>query len=107
MMDSLELQVRQWATDKGIFEGGGNALAQMDKAYEELLELDKEVTLKEERDPEWSNRKIQLELGDVLVTMVVQSHIHGLSLTSCLQAALDKITKRNGKMVGGQFVKDE
>lgn len=105
MMDSLELEVRKWAVAKGIFDNS-TPMDQMDKMIEESSELDDEVVQKQLGMPHWSDEKIQGELGDVLVTCVIQAHFHGLSLQSCLQQALDKITKRTGQMIDGQFVKD-
>ena len=46
-------------------------------------------------------------IGDIVVTVIIQAHMHGFSLQDCLQSAYDVISKRKGKMVNGQFVKDE
>ena len=45
-------------------------------------------------------------LGDILVTIIIQAEMQGLKLTDCLESAYNVIAKRTGKMVDGQFVKD-
>jgi NTP pyrophosphatase (non-canonical NTP hydrolase) len=100
MTDNLELAVVDWAHDKGIFDNS-TPIAQMGKMKEEVEELDEEVLLNDK-----SLIRIKGELGDVLVTAIIQAHFHGLSLADCLQQAHDKITKRKGKLVDGVFVKE-
>jgi len=100
MTDNLELAVVEWAHDKGIFDNSG-PIAQMSKMKEEVEELDEEVLLNDK-----SLIRIKGELGDVLVTAIIQAHFHGLSLADCLQQAHDKISKRKGKLVDGVFVKE-
>jgi NTP pyrophosphatase (non-canonical NTP hydrolase) len=100
MTDNLELAVVDWAHDKGIFDNS-TPIAQMSKMKEEVEELDEEVLLNDK-----SLIRIKGELGDVLVTAIIQAHFHGLSLADCLQQAHDKISKRKGKLVDGVFVKE-
>ena len=45
-------------------------------------------------------------LGDILVTIIIQAELQGVSLTECLESAYNVIAKRTGKMVNGQFQKD-
>ena len=100
MTDNLELAVVEWAHDKGIFDNSG-PIAQISKMKEEVEELDEELFFIDK-----SLIRIEGELGDVLVTVIIQAHFHGLSLADCLQQAHDKITKRKGKLVDGVFVKE-
>ena len=101
--ETQEVEVCRWARKKGIFYKS-DAIAQMGKMREEVKELDIEVLTDE---PEGLNRKaIESELGDVLVTCIIQARFHGLNAQTCLESALNKITKRTGKMIDGQFVKD-
>jgi len=100
MTDNLEQQVLDWAAEKGIFDNS-TPIAQMSKMKEEVEELDEEVLLNDK-----SLIRIKGELGDVLVTAIIQAHLHGLSLAACLRQAHDKITKRKGKLVDGVFVKE-
>jgi len=99
-VEKLEVEVVRWAKQKGIFDES-SAASQMDKMYEEVEELDEEV-----RDIIQDREAIKNELGDVLVTCVIQANFRGLHLQTCLEAALNKITKRTGRMINGQFVKD-
>jgi len=99
-VEKLEVEVVRWAKQKGIFDES-SAASQMDKMYEEVEELDEEV-----RDIIQDREAIKNELGDVLVTCVIQAHFRGLHLQTCLEAALNKITKRTGRMINGQFAKD-
>ena len=94
----LEKLVIEWADDRGIFEKG-NPNAQCDKTLEEVMELstalhnnDREETID--------------ALGDILVTIIIQAEMQGLSLEDCLFSAYNVITKRKGTMVDGQFVKE-
>jgi len=100
MTDNLELAVVEWAHDKGIFDNS-DPIAQISKMKEEVEELDEELFFIDK-----SLIRIEGELGDVLVTVIIQAHFHGLSLADCLQQAHDKISKRKGKLVDGVFVKE-
>jgi len=46
-------------------------------------------------------------IGDITVTLIIQAEMQGLDFQDCLQAAYDVISKRTGKMIDGQFVKDK
>jgi len=100
MTDNLEQQVLDWAAEKGIFDNS-DPIAQISKMKEEVEELDEELCFIDK-----SLIRIEGELGDVLVTVIIQAHFHGLSLADCLQQAHDKISKRKGKLVDGVFVKE-
>ena len=97
--ESIAEAVRGWANGKGIARRE-SARNQMGKMIEEVMELDKEVGLNDIAG-------IKDELGDVLVTCIVQAECHGLDPVECLQAAYDKISKRKGKTVDGVFIKEE
>jgi NTP pyrophosphatase (non-canonical NTP hydrolase) len=45
-------------------------------------------------------------LGDILVTIIIQAELQGVSLTECLESAYNVIAKRSGVMINGQFVKN-
>ena len=95
----LEKLVLDWAQDKGILEKG-TPLRQMEKTYEECDELESAI-----RD---NNRAEIIDaLGDILVTIIIQSEMQGLNLIECLESAYNVISKRTGKMVDGTFVKDK
>jgi len=92
----LSLDVVDWATQKGIF-AAGNIEKQKDKFLEEAQEYH------DEQDYD----KAKMELGDVLVTVIVNATIRDMDLNECLEMALSKISSRNGKLVDGVFVKEE
>lgn len=100
MMDynQLEALVIEWAENKGILEKATTA-AQANKTMEECQELIDAIQ-DDNRD------EISDALGDILVTIIIQAKMQNMSLVECLEGAYNVITKRTGKMVNGQFVKD-
>ena len=97
--NELEALVIAWAEQKGIFSKG-NPEAQCDKTFEEVTELSAAI---------YENNKEEIidALGDILVTIIIQAEMQGLKLEDCLQSAYNVISKRTGKMIDGQFVKDK
>jgi NTP pyrophosphatase (non-canonical NTP hydrolase) len=95
----LEQDVLKWAADKGIMEKG-NPAAQSEKTKEEVEELIQAIK---------DNNPVEIKdaLGDILVTIIIQAEMQGLHLEDCLETAYNVIAKRTGKMVDGQFLKDE
>jgi NTP pyrophosphatase (non-canonical NTP hydrolase) len=96
--NELEALVITWAHQKGILDNG-TPHAQAMKTWEETDELITAID---------SNNKAEIEdaLGDILVTIIIQAEMQKMSLIDCLESAYNIISKRTGKMVGGQFVKD-
>jgi NTP pyrophosphatase (non-canonical NTP hydrolase) len=94
----LEKLVIDWADNRGIFEKG-NTMSQAEKTHEEVLEL---ISAIDEDDKE----EIVDALGDILVTIIIQAEMQGLSLEDCLQSAYNVISKRKGVMKDGKFVKE-
>ena len=94
----LEPLVIAWAKEKGILEKG-NPSAQCDKTLEEVMELSTAL---------FNNDKAEVidALGDILVPIIIQAEMQGLKLEDCLESAYNVITKRTGKMIDGQFIKD-
>lgn len=99
MIEVLEVAVVEWAKERGIFEKA-TPLTQMAKTDEEYLEL-LDAVQKEDLPG------IIDGIGDVTVTLIIQAHMHGLTLGQCLAAAYLEIKDRKGKMENGVFVKDE
>jgi NTP pyrophosphatase (non-canonical NTP hydrolase) len=97
--NELEALVITWAHQKGILDNG-TPRAQAGKTVEEVQELINAID---------TNNKAEIEdaLGDILVTIIIQAEMQGLELIKCLESAYNVISKRTGKMVDGQFVKDE
>ena len=122
--EELSALVLQWGEDKGIF-AKSTPLRQLDKTQEELDEtkeaLQKLASLTDQQilseklltdDPD----TLDLEedalaeakdgIGDMLVTIILLAKMVDMDTVDCLQSAYDVIKKRTGKMVNGQFVKD-
>jgi len=94
----LETEVIKWADNKGILSNG-TPYAQANKTIEEANEILSAII---------DNDKAEIidGLGDVLVTIIIQAKLQNVDLLECLQTALNVITKRTGKMVNGEFIKD-
>ena len=112
--------VIEWGESKGIFDSS-TPLRQLDKTQEELDEtreaLKKLNDFNYQRDlmedlgmPTSNKEDILAEvkdgIGDMLVTLVLLAEMVDMDSTDCLKAAYDVIKSRTGKMVNGQFVKD-
>lgn len=99
-MDYFELEcaVEQWAAEKGILEKA-TPMAQALKTLEECTELCTSIN---------KNDKPEIidAIGDIMVTLIIQCKMQSLSLEECLESAYNVISKRTGKMIDGQFVKD-
>lgn len=122
--EELSALVLQWGEDKGIF-AKSTPLRQLDKTQEELDEtkeaLQKLAALTDQQilseklltdDPntldleEDALAEAKDGIGDMLVTIILLAKMVDMNSVDCLQAAYDVIKKRTGKMVDGQFVKD-
>ena len=122
--EELSALVLQWGEDKGIF-AKSTPLRQLDKTQEELDEtkeaLQKLASLTDQQilseklltdNPETLNleedalAEAKDGIGDMLVTIILLAKMVDMNSVDCLQAAYDVIKKRTGKMVDGQFVKD-
>jgi len=95
----LEMLVERWAKEKGILSNA-TPMAQAQKTLEEVEELIDAIA-KDDRD------EIIDALGDILVTIIIQAEMQHLSLESCLESAYNVISRRTGRMIDGQFVKDK
>tara|TARA_A200000159_G_C7163127_1_gene272195 strand:+ start:158 stop:592 length:435 start_codon:yes stop_codon:yes gene_type:complete len=122
--EELSALVLQWGEDKGIF-AKSTPLRQLDKTQEELDEtkeaLQKLASLTDQQilseklltdDPDTLDLEEDALLeakdgiGDMLVTIILLAKMVNMDTVDCLQSAYDVIKKRTGKMVDGQFVKD-
>ena len=97
-MKQLIKQVEEWAEVKGIL-AHATTLRQAKKTLEETNELICAI-LNEDR------AEIKDAIGDIIVTIIIQAKMQGVTIEECLQSAYDVISKRTGKMVNGQFIKD-
>jgi len=94
----LECKVEHWARKKGILEKA-TPMAQALKTLEETTELCVAINNNDREE-------IIDAMGDIMVTLIIQAKMQGVSLESCLESAYNVISKRTGKMINGQFVKD-
>lgn len=112
---SISGRIHQWADEKGILEKA-TPLTQWDKTLEEVMEL-KEALVAQANGLEFfinsKGEKVNTynaildALGDVRVTIDIQCKMQKTSLDYCSELAYNVISKRTGKMINGQFVKDE
>lgn len=100
-MDYFELEcaVENWAQEKGILEKA-TPIKQAMKTQEEVTELCNAI-LNNDRN------EIIDALGDIMVTIIIQAKMQNVKLEECLESAYNVISKRTGKMINGQFVKDK
>mgnify|MGYP006292558087 CR=1 FL=1 len=91
--------VVRWGHGKSIIFFA-NAGKQLRKSKEELDELTEAARTGVRED-------IELELGDVLVTLIIFAECLNIDLTTCLAKAYLKISARKGKTINGIFVKEE
>ena len=110
----LETRVLDWADDKEILDKA-TPLTQARKTEEEVNELIEACVAQQNGNEAFINRKGKLvntkeelkdALGDILVTIIIGAELQGWNLEDCLESAYNVISKRTGKMVEGQFVKD-
>tara|TARA_Y100000817_G_C16788570_1_gene514007 strand:+ start:707 stop:1087 length:381 start_codon:yes stop_codon:yes gene_type:complete len=95
----LEALVESWSEDRGILDKA-TPMAQALKTLEETTELCVAVN---------SEDRIEIidSIGDILVTLIIQCQLQDLKMEQCLESAYKVIAKRKGKMINGQFVKEE
>lgn len=112
--------ILDWAHTRNLIDGS-NPIAQLAKTIEECGEILTELQARQVYDPEKHDhdfdemvevykefdRKLVLEYGDALVTLIIGMAQQGYSVKDCLSLAYDKIKDRKGKMVNGLFVKEE
>jgi NTP pyrophosphatase (non-canonical NTP hydrolase) len=98
-MKELIKNVLQWAEDKEILSKA-TAIGQYKKTCEEVGELG--IALNAD-----DLEEIKDGIGDTTVTLIILAEMHGLTLEECLAHAYGVISKRTGKMINGQFVKNK
>lgn len=91
--------VINWAEKRNIFLHATTE-AQMEKTFEEANELHNAI---QANNP----KEIIDGIGDILVTLIIQSELQGFALEDCLLYAYNEIKDRKGKIINGTFVKEE
>ena len=100
-----EQDIINWGIARNIIgpDSQSNKKKQCDKTLEEVIELRDAIIL------DWVGAQkphARDAIGDIIVTLVLQAQMWGLTITECLDAAWDEIKDRKGKMVDGIFVKE-
>lgn len=90
--------VMEWGEQKGILPNPDRR-AQWSKTLEEVTELFKAIMEDDEAEA-------MDAVGDIMVTLAMQTGAWNFTLEEAYESAYHVISKRTGKMVGGQFVKD-
>lgn len=111
----LESKIIQWGVEKGII-GNATPVQQFNKTFEEVEELESALYAQQFGYETFQNKKgvevntkeeIIDSIGDITVTLLLQCELQGISFLDCLDTAYNVIKKRTGRMIDGQFVKDE
>ena len=98
------VELFRWGTSKGIFDNGGDAVAQLKKTAEEVVEAVEAICL--EGDLPRPSQNVESELGDIYVTWIMACECLGVFPEDCIDVAFAKIMKRKGRMINNQFVKE-
>lgn len=107
--EQLQEKVLRWAKDKDLLHAE-NADKQFMKFIEEVFEFKSELDM-------WmyggeilkpvNLEHVKDEMGDIFVTLIILCEQIGIDPVECLSMAYEKISKRKGKTIGGQFIKEE
>lgn len=111
----LQTKVLNWAKDRGILDQG-TAIGQAQKTEEEASELVEHVFaqslgLDSYTDPVTGkhidvHEAIYDDIGDTFVTLIIQAEMQGFCILDALEQAYEVISKRKGRMINGQFIKE-
>lgn len=92
-------KIREWAKERGIFDKG-DVKTQYVKLLEEAGEVAKALLADDKAE-------IKDGIGDMVVVLTNLAHLSGFTIEECIDAAYDVISKRQGSMINGTFVKNE
>lgn len=109
--EDLKDKVLKWADDKDLLHSE-NADVQFMKFIEEVFEFKREMDIRNNRffsdvQKKIILRDVRLEMGDIFVTLIILCEQIGIDPEECLSMAYEKISKRKGKTINGQFIKEE
>ncbi len=99
MIEEIEKNVIDWATERGI-AFSANRDKQALKVVEEVGEI---------CDAMLKNRpnEVPKEIGDACVALTILAHQYNTTLLNCINISWDKISTRDGKTIDGSFIKRE
>lgn len=115
--EELKTKVGEWADDKDLLHSE-NVDKQFLKFIEEVFEFKTEMDylcrIGQSSEEVYSDyeqietqENMQLEMGDIFVTLIVLCNQLDIDCVECLEMAYKKISKRTGKTINGTFVKSE
>lgn len=96
--------IREWGFEKGIL--GDHEYTQHTR-HKQAMKTVEEVAELLEAIQAGDRAAAKDAIGDICVTLVMQSEMWDTGLGSCIYGAYQEIKGRTGKMVDGQFVKDD
>ena len=103
----LQADVLRWAKDKDLLHEE-NAEKQFMKFIEEVFEFKTEFDDKQRFAPDCIDiNNLKLEMGDIFVTLIILCEQIDIDPEECLSMAYEKISKRKGRTINGQFFKEE
>lgn len=105
--EDLQNKVLKWANDKDLLHSE-NADKQFMKFIEEVFEFKTDMDIAcYLNNNEHTFHDMELEMGDIFVTLIILCEQIGIDPVKCLSMAYEKISKRTGKTINGTFVKEE
>ena len=105
--EDLQKLTLEWADDKDLLHEE-NADKQFMKFIEEVFEFKTEMDDKQRFAPDCLDiNNLELEMGDIFVTLIILCEQLDIDPVKCLSMAYEKISKRTGKTINGQFIKSE
>src|SRR4030065_1987305 len=94
-LNTLVENIEEWGRKKGILEFS-DPKTQALKTVSEVGEFADNVA---------KGRDCRDDIGDIVVTLVLQCALLGFSLSECVELAYNEISGRKGTMINGIFVK--
>lgn len=105
--EDLKGLVLDWADDRDLLHSE-NADKQFMKFIEEVFEFKTEMDIINLfGGNELAYNDMELEMGDIFVTLIILCKQLGIDPVVCLSMAYEKIKDRKGKTIGGNFYKQE
>lgn len=96
--DELFYNIYEWFEDKNLHD----PIMQYAKVNEEVGEIGREVVRGGKNIDNLSDA-----IGDSIITLIGMAHAYNLNPTECLRSAWREIEKRKGKIVNGNFIKEQ
>jgi NTP pyrophosphatase (non-canonical NTP hydrolase) len=97
-LDALIFQIENWGKDRKITING-NPITQAIKTLEETHELLEAVNRKDQHE-------IRDAIGDIIVTLIMQCKLQGMTIEDCLFFSFQEIKDRKGELNEvGDFIK--